>query len=125
MPNRRGSLSKRKSGQSTGNVRYFEERMKHFRTIVVAVLFVVSTGGDSTLSAQESGSAAVRESKFDVIVRCQDRRSQATDTLLTFTRDLDPLVRERAAPAFGSLQDTTKNPLLYALLYGYLLPVVA
>ena len=46
--------------------------MKHFRTIAVAALFVISIGSigrDSTASAQASGSAAVREGKYDIIVR--------------------------------------------------------
>ena len=85
--------------------------MKTAGTILIAV-FMASTCMILSAADQGSDSARVRESKLDLIIRCQDRRTKASDTLERLAVDSDPVVRTRVYSAFSSLQDTSTIPFL-------------
>ena len=53
-----------------------------------------------------------RRQSIEEILRIQDLRTPHNDRLVSFLSDGDPVVRERATLACGSLQDTTLLPLL-------------
>jgi cyclophilin family peptidyl-prolyl cis-trans isomerase len=56
--------------------------------------------------------ARIRRDKIETILRIQDRRSVHDSQLIAATGDADPVVRERALLAYGSLQDTSVLGLL-------------
>ena len=57
-----------------------------------------------------------RQSKSDMILRIQDLRTPHDGKLVSFLSDTDPVIRERAVRAFGSIQDTSVVPQLAQLL---------
>lgn len=67
-------------------------------------------------TAQEAKLLKERQEKIEIILRYQDLRAIDDGTLKSFLNDSDPTVRERAALAYGSIQDTTVIHLLVQLL---------
>jgi len=57
-----------------------------------------------------------RQSKIEIILQTQDLRTPHHGTLLTFLTDTDAVVRERAARAFGNIEDTIVIQMLVQLL---------
>src|SRR5208283_1020819 len=92
-------LSSKKSGQNFEIESIFRSGMKSF--IVVGVIFFICS-----LSLIVYGQSSTR-SKIDRIIQYQDRRFVEDGTLIHFFNDPDPVVRERAVRAFGSIQDTS------------------
>jgi peptidylprolyl isomerase len=64
----------------------------------------------------EEDRVRLRRDKIEAILRIQDRRSVHDGQLVAAIGDTDPVVRERALLACGSLQDTTLLPLLTGAL---------
>ena len=56
--------------------------------------------------------AEIRQKKLELILRFQDLRTIFDGKLISFLSDNDPIVRERAVRAFGSIQDTSVLHLL-------------
>jgi len=90
--------------------------MKTNTTLVIRVSILLATLS-APLGAQEpTPQERERREKIESILRAQDLRLPADTTLLKAFRDPDPVVRERAALAAASLQDTTLLPHLTPLL---------
>ena len=71
----------------------------------------------SSVHAQEDAEAARRyREKFETILRIQDRRTTHDGKLVSLLSDSDHFIRERAARAYASMQDTQAIPLLIARL---------
>lgn len=71
-----------------------------------------------TLFAQPIAEKKIQErrEKLELIMRLQDLRTVHDGKLISFLSDGDPIVRERAALAFGSIQDTALlTPLIHNL----------
>ncbi|MBI1804473.1 MAG: HEAT repeat domain-containing protein [Ignavibacteria bacterium] len=77
------------------------------KPIVLLVLFIPLY----TLLAQDS-ELRKQEQQLEDILRIQDRRTSHDIKLFGFLSDRDPIVRERTALAYGSIQDTAALPLL-------------
>ncbi len=60
----------------------------------------------------EEERARIRRDKIETILRIQDRRSVHDGRLIAATGDADPVVRERAFLAYGSIQDTSALGLI-------------
>jgi cyclophilin family peptidyl-prolyl cis-trans isomerase/HEAT repeat protein len=78
------------------------------------------------LSAQEDGQntqKARRRELIQEILRIQDLRTPHDQLLIKALSDPDPLVRERAALAYGSIQDTLQLGRLLDMLSDPVLPV--
>ena len=58
-----------------------------------------------------------RRDKLELIMRFQDTRTIHDGKLISFFSDPDPLVRERAVSAYGSIQDTSVLNLLVDRLW--------
>lgn len=74
----------------------------------------------SYLPGQNPGPTSGSEllGKLDLILEMQDRRTLNDGKLLSFFSDPDPIVRERAVLAYGSIQDTNVIPLMIDRLTG-------
>ncbi|MBI4546560.1 MAG: peptidylprolyl isomerase [Ignavibacteriae bacterium] len=73
-----------------------------------------------TLFAQtpeEEEAAKKRQEKIEFILRLQDLRSISEGSMLNLLSDPDPIVRERAFRAYGSIQDTSVLHLLVNALW--------
>ena len=79
-----------------------------------AVLLFLAVAPLVALHAQrtEEERAQIRRDKIEAILRIQDRRTIHDGSLVAAISDPDPVVRERALLAYGSLQDTSVLNLL-------------
>src|ERR1043166_6937824 len=87
--------------------------MKPYYFLLAACFFL-----SSFLFAQPSKEKEEQErrEKLELIMRFQDLRTIHDGKLISFFSDPDPIVRERAALAYGSIQDTSVMNLLVDLL---------
>jgi cyclophilin family peptidyl-prolyl cis-trans isomerase/HEAT repeat protein len=83
--------------------------MKTLFTIISAVLLPISFLFSQSDSAE---TAKVQREKIDLILQMQDKRTIFDGKLISFISDQDPVIREKAVFAFGSIQDTNVIPLL-------------
>ncbi|MBI5475569.1 MAG: peptidylprolyl isomerase [Ignavibacteriales bacterium] len=83
--------------------------MKTLFIIISAVLLSISFLFSQSDSAE---TAKVQREKIDLILQMQDKRTIFDGKLISFISDQDPLIREKAILAFGSIQDTNVIPLL-------------
>ncbi len=81
--------------------------MKVKMFFVLSFLFVVVCQ-----SQQQEEVFSLRKDKLEQILRIQDTRTPHDARLKEFLTDKDPIVRERATLAYGSIQDTSVLPLL-------------
>lgn len=72
------------------------------------LLFILPT----VLFSQTEEVVKKRHEKLELILRYQDLRTVHDGTLKNFLSDTDPVIRERATYAFGSIQDTSVMSLL-------------
>jgi cyclophilin family peptidyl-prolyl cis-trans isomerase/HEAT repeat protein len=81
-------------------------------------IFIILILGPSCLRAQVDSAKLEqqRRDKLELILRFQDLRTIHDGKLVSFLSDSDPLVRERALRAFGSIQDTSAMPFLIEAL---------
>ncbi len=84
------------------------------KTLVPLLLLCLFT---TTLFAQRTDERArLRQEKLETILRIKDRRTVHDGKLIQFLGDQDPFIREHAALAYASIQDTAALPLLLPLL---------
>ena len=79
---------------------------------IVLVLLAMFTLVCVHAQRSEEDLARIRRDKIEAILRIQDRRTVHDGQLVAAIGDKDPVVRERAILACGSLQDTTLLSLL-------------
>ncbi len=82
---------------------------------ILSILFVLLFCSPAYAQPDPAG-ARKRQEKLDVILRIQDRRTQHDGKLISLLGDADPVIRERATRAYGSIQDTQALPLLVSRL---------
>ncbi|MBI3193111.1 MAG: peptidylprolyl isomerase [Ignavibacteriae bacterium] len=75
-------------------------------------VFVLIFNQSLILSQTDTEIIRNRLEKIDQILRIQDTRTPHDARLKEFLTDKDPLIRERATLAYGSIQDTSVLPLL-------------
>lgn len=85
----------------------------HIYSFLIVAAIIASP---SLLAGQQEESARKRQQHLETILRLQDLRTTHDGKLLNLLSDKDPVVRERATLAFGSIQDTSVlTPLLFNL----------
>ena len=84
-----------------------------FTHIMVLQLLIVI---GAVAQPQQQEKEEERQAKIELIQKVQDLRTPHDGTLISYLSDFDPLVRERAVLAFGSIQDTSVLGLLTAAL---------
>jgi peptidylprolyl isomerase len=80
----------------------------HRATAIILVLLSACP----TVGRAADDPRADRQGKIDLIVQFQDKRTIYDGKLVSFLTDPDPVVRQRAVRAFGSIQDTSVINLL-------------
>ena len=68
------------------------------------------------IAAGQTSKEEERREKLELILRYQNLRTLSDGTLRSFLGDADPVIRERTALAFGSIQDTSILSLLVPML---------
>jgi cyclophilin family peptidyl-prolyl cis-trans isomerase/HEAT repeat protein len=83
--------------------------MKNF---ILSILFFISIQYIAFSQTEKEKALKEQRDKIDRILEIQDKRTIHDGKLISYFSDNDPLVRERAVTAFGSMQDTNAIPLL-------------
>jgi cyclophilin family peptidyl-prolyl cis-trans isomerase/HEAT repeat protein len=84
----------------------------------IIATFLIFWVSNSTFTKQAlQTSSDLQKEKLRIILQVQDRRTIHRDKLISFFTDPDPVIRSRAALAWGSLQDTSVLSRLVELLW--------
>ncbi|MBA4312660.1 MAG: hypothetical protein C0417_08520 [Chlorobiaceae bacterium] len=82
------------------------------KNLFLSMLFFISIYHIAFSQTEKEKALKEQRDKIDRILEMQDKRTVHDGKLISYFSDNDPVVRERAVIAFGSIQDTNAIPLL-------------